>query len=125
VLAAGHAGGSTPSSSLNTPARLQKESSELSNAGDIRFSWRVAMSVRSNERIRDREGRSLRRSVVGQQSASHADGWVRVISAKIKSRTQIRRADKIELKMAIGFRRKSLLLNILILRKIYRYSRES
>jgi hypothetical protein len=63
-----------------------------------------------------------RGSVVGQQTASHADGSVRVVSAKIKSRTQIRRADTIDLKKAIGFRRKSLLLNILILRKIYRYS---
>jgi hypothetical protein len=62
--------------------------------------------------IRDREGRPLRGPVVGQQSASHADSSVRVVPAKIKSRIQIRRADKIELKMAIGFRRKSLLLNI-------------
>jgi len=89
------------------------------------FSWNLAMSVRDNARIRDREGRLLHGPVVGQQSASHARGSVRVVSAKIKSRTQIRRADKIKLKTAIGFRRKSLLLNILILRKIYRYSRES
>src|ERR1051325_724178 len=60
-----------------------------------------------------------------QQSVGHADSSIRVVSAKIKSRTQIRRADKIELKMVIGFRRKSLLLNILILRNIYRFSRES
>jgi hypothetical protein len=65
------------------------------------FSWRLAMSVRDNPRIRDREGRSLHDSVVGQQSASHAGRSTMVVSAKIKSRTQIRRADKIELKIAI------------------------
>ena len=80
------------------------------------------MSIRENKRIRDREGRPPHGSVVGQQSVSHADGSVIVVSAKIKSRIEIRRADKIKLKMAIGFRRKSLLLNILILGKIYRYS---
>ena len=52
-----------------------------------------------------------------QQAAGRAGRLTRVVSAKTKSRTQIRRADKIELKKAIGFRRKSLLLNILILRK--------
>jgi len=79
------------------------------------------MSVRDNATIRDREGRSLHGSVVGQQSASHADGSFTVVSAKIKSTTQIRRADKIELKMAIGFRRKFLLFNILIIKNIYRF----
>jgi hypothetical protein len=72
----------------------------------------VATSVRDNARIRDRE-KIVARTVAGQQSASHAGASRGVISAKIKSRTQIRRADKIELKMPIGFRRKSLLLNIL------------
>lgn len=62
---------------------------------------------------------------MGQQSASHADGSFTVVSAKIKSRIQIRRADKIKLKTAIGFRRKSLLFNILIIKNIYRFSRES
>jgi hypothetical protein len=60
------------------------------------------MSVRDNARIHDREGRSLHGPVVGQQSASHADGSVKVVSAKIKSRIQIRGADKIRLKMAIA-----------------------
>jgi hypothetical protein len=62
---------------------------------------------------------------MGEQSAGHADGSVRVVSAKIKSRTQIRRADKIELKTRVDFLRKSLLLNILIIKNIYRFSRES
>jgi len=62
---------------------------------------------------------------VGQQLVSHADGSLRVVSAKIKSRTEIRRADKIELKRVIGFRRKSLLFTILIIKNIYRFSRES
>jgi hypothetical protein len=62
---------------------------------------------------------------MGQQAASHADACSRVVTAKIKSRIQIRRADKIEFEIAIGFRRKSLLFNILIIKKIYRFSRES
>ena len=86
------------------------------------FSWRLATSVRDDVRIRDREGGPLRGLVVGQQSVGHVEDSFTVVSAKIKSRIQIRRADKIKLKKAIGFRRKSLLLNILILRKIYRYS---
>src|SRR5215213_910073 len=85
------------------------------------FSWCVATNVSDNSRFRDREGRSLRGSVVGQQAAGHAGRLTRVVSAKIKSRIQIRRADKIEFKMAIGFPRKSLLLNALIIKKIYRY----
>src|ERR1051326_4457845 len=46
-------------------------------------------------------------------------------TAKIKSRIEIRRADKIEIKIAIEFRRKFIVFNILGIRKIYRYSRES
>jgi hypothetical protein len=73
----------------------------------------------------DRKRRPLRGLVVGQQSVGHVEDSIRVVTAKIKSRTHIRQADKIELKMAIGFRRKSLLLNILIIKNIYRFSRES
>jgi hypothetical protein len=64
-------------------------------------------------------------SGVGEQSAGHAGAFGKTGWAKMKSRMQIRRADKIELKLAIEFRRKFLLLSILILWKIYRYSRES
>jgi len=46
-------------------------------------------------------------------------------TAKTKSRIEIRRADKIELKKAIEFRRKFIVSNILRIKNIYRYSRES
>jgi hypothetical protein len=108
---------------VTPPAPVQNE--RYRTPAILDFRWRLATSVRDNVSIRDREGRPLRGPVVGQQSASHADSSVRVVPAKIKSRIQIRRADKIELKMAIGFRRKSLLLNILIIKNIYRFSRES
>jgi hypothetical protein len=44
---------------------------------------------------------------------------------KIKSRTEIRRADKIELKNVISSRRKSFVFRIMEIKNIYRFSRES
>ena len=44
---------------------------------------------------------------------------------KIKSRTEIRRADKIELKNVISSRRKFFVFRIMEIKNIYRFSRES
>jgi hypothetical protein len=49
----------------------------------------------------DREEELLTKIEVVQQSASHAGRLTGVASAKIKSRIEIRRADKIEWKIAI------------------------
>ena len=44
---------------------------------------------------------------------------------KIKSRTEIRRADKIELKNVISSRRKFFVFKIMEIKNIYRFSRET
>src|SRR5262249_40728544 len=79
----------------------------------------------------------LRRGVLGDASSQafllsrpFSFYWVEIRSAntpesKIKSRKEIRRADKIELKNVISSRRKLFVFRIMEIKNIYRFSRES
>ena len=76
---------------------LWKESSELSNAGDIRFFWCLATNVRGTEKIGDRR-KTATRSDCGPAICEPCGRFDRSCFGenKIKNRNQASRQDRVE-----------------------------